>query len=220
MDQTLAPNQPGKRRRRAVAGGVFLAVLLSCLAFAGGFFAFAAHVAGLRAPERTPQADGIVVLTGGKQRIAAAIELLKTGKGKRLLISGVNPVTDRADLQQANGAAPTLFSCCVDIDRAALDTIGNAEESAKWLRDHGYASAIVVTSNYHIPRSLLEMHRAVEDVDLLPYPVVNTMFGPFDWLGDRDATRILFTEYAKYIGALLRGAFDAETGVAEARIAG
>lgn len=217
MDAVAASNQPARRWRR-YAGGALLLVLVCALAFSGGFFAFAAHVAGLQAPAQTREADGIVVLTGGKQRIAAAIDLLKNGKGKRLLISGVNPVTDRAALQAANGAAPTLFSCCVDIDRAALDTIGNAEESAKWLSDHGYTSAIVVTSNYHIPRSILEMRRTIGDVELVPYPVVATAGNPFDWLDDREARRVLFTEYAKYLGALLRGVLHFDARVAEANI--
>lgn len=212
QEPTDAPPQTRSRGfRRALA--VVVGVLLFAVAgFFGGFAVFGIHVAGLRVPQDPVRADGIVVLTGGRQRIAAAIDLLKSGKGKRLLISGVNPVTDRAALQSANGAAPALFSCCVDIDHAALDTIGNAEESAKWLRDHGYDSAIIVTSNYHIPRSLLEMHRTVSGVELVPYPVVNTERSPVGWLTDGDAIRLLFTEYSKYLGAVLRGAVDDATG--------
>lgn len=207
VPQDQAVQATGSRVRRAAS--IALATVLVCaLGYVAGFGVFGLRVAAMRAPARVEQADGIVVLTGGRQRISAAIDLLKSGKGKRLLISGVNPITDRADLQTANGAAPALFSCCIDIDHAALDTIGNAAESAKWLRDNGYASAIVVTSNYHIPRSLLEMHRAVADVDLVPYPVVSEQRSPLAWLADADAMRVLFTEYSKYVGALLRGAID------------
>lgn len=222
MENEDSPPPDAKRRGRLIraAGALALALGLAAMAFAGGFVAFGYHVGSLHAPLQIDGADGIVVLTGGKQRIAAAIDLLRHGKAKRLLISGVNPVTDTAALQAANGASPALFSCCVDIDRAALDTIGNAAESAKWLRDRGYASAIVVTSNYHIPRSLLELRRAVDGVDLRPYPVVNTVEGRFDWFSDAEARRVLFTEYAKYVGAMLRGVVDVRGGVAEARMAG
>lgn len=197
-----------------------LTLLLGVALYVGGFVLFGFHVGGMKPPSDIAGADGIVVLTGGKQRISAAIDLLRAGKGKRLLISGVNPVTDRTALQAANGSAPTLFSCCVDIDRAALDTIGNATESAKWLSGLGYGSAIVVTSNYHIPRSLLEMHRAVSGVQLKPYPVVNTDYGRFGWIGDSDARRVLFTEYTKYVGALLRGVLDTGDVTAKAGMAG
>src|SRR5690606_15928842 len=108
-------------------------------------------------PRDQPAADAIIVLTGGQSRLDAGIDLLKSGKGRRLLISGVNPAANRDDLRAATGGDRRLFSCCVDIDHAALDTIGNAEESAKWVEDHRYGSIILVTNNYHMPRSLLEM---------------------------------------------------------------
>jgi len=41
-------------------------------------------------------ADGIVVLTGGTSRVSDALELLSSGRGKRLLITGVNPGTTTA----------------------------------------------------------------------------------------------------------------------------
>ncbi len=207
MDSNVA--LPSLPRRLARLGARLLSLaLFAILVFGAGFALFGMHVGGMRMPATVEPADGIIALTGGSQRLTAAVTLLKTGKGRRLLISGVNPVADRSDLQRATGGDPALFACCVDIDYAALDTIGNAEESAKWLRDRGYASAIVVTSNYHIPRSLLEMRRAVGNVDLIPYPVVSEQRSAFGWIADADAMRVLFVEYSKYVGALLRGTLD------------
>lgn len=137
-----------------------LVVLVVAVAFAAGFAIFASHVSGLKTPSDTGSADAIIVLTGGHSRIGPAVDLLRSGKGRRLLISGVNPVADLDDLRRATGGERALFSCCVDIDHAALDTVGNATESAKWMASHGYGSAIVVTNNYHMPRSLLELRRA------------------------------------------------------------
>jgi uncharacterized SAM-binding protein YcdF (DUF218 family) len=108
-------------------------------------------------------------------------------------------------LQKATGGDEALFSCCVDIDRAALDTIGNAEESAKWVESHAYDSVILVTNNYHMPRSLLEMGRLLRHATLEPYPVVNTDLGNGGWLTKPQALRVLFTEYSKYLLALARG---------------
>jgi uncharacterized SAM-binding protein YcdF (DUF218 family) len=179
--------------------------------FAAGFGLFASHVSGMATPEDLPRADAIIVLTGGQARIDAGLELLKSGKGERLLISGVNPVADRDELRAATGADRTLFSCCVDIDHAALDTIGNAEESAKWVRSHHYGSVILVTNNYHMPRSLLEMGRYIGDAELQPYPVVNTRLDNGGWVTKPGALRVLFTEYNKYLVALARGVVPVRT---------
>jgi len=187
------------------------------LSFALGFALFSTHVARLAAPQAQKAADAIIVLTGGQSRIDAAVELLRTGKGKRLLISGVNPIARSEDLRLATGAKKSLFACCVDIDHAALDTIGNAAESAKWMDANAFASAIVVTNNYHMPRSLLEMRRAGGSLELIPYPVVNTRIDRGEWLLNADALRVLFTEYTKYLAAIARGMLDEPMGVATAQ---
>jgi len=180
-----------------------------CLLFLVGFAAFASHIGRLAAPSDVRAADAIIVVTGGQSRIDAAVDLLRSGKGKRLLISGVNPMAKREDLRAATGGDRGLFACCVDIDHAALDTIGNAEESAKWVRGHAYDSVILVTNNYHIPRTMLEMRRLLDHEDLQPYPVVNTRLDGGEWLTKPRAIRVLFTEYTKYLAALARGAFPA-----------
>lgn len=202
--------QAGRRRKRRrglrCATGIAFAILFGgALAFLGGFAAFASHVARLTPPAEQPNADAIIVLTGGEKRLDAAVDLLKSGKGRRLLISGVHPAARLSDLQRATGGDATLFRCCVDIDHAALDTVGNAEESAKWVTSHAYDKVIVVTNNYHMPRSLLELKRLIGETELQPYPVVNTRLDSGEWVGNRDALRVLFTEYAKYLGAVARG---------------
>jgi uncharacterized SAM-binding protein YcdF (DUF218 family) len=188
-----------------VLAKTLIVIVVCSLAFLGGFAAFATHVARLTTPEEPGNADAIIVLTGGEKRLDAAMDLLESGKGQRLLISGVHPSARIVDLQRATGGDAKLFSCCVDIDRAALDTIGNAEESAKWINSHAWDTIIVVTNNYHMPRSLLELRRYIGDVNLVPYPVVNTRLDGGEWMTNRAALRVLFTEYAKYLVSLGRG---------------
>lgn len=200
--------EPPARRRRPVSrilSWLLLLVVGTTLAFLGGFAAFATHVARLSTPTDISNADAIIVLTGGEKRLSSAVELLQSGKGRRLLISGVHPSAGLADLRRATGGDAKLFSCCVDLDHTALDTIGNAEESAKWVDSRGWDTIIIVTNNYHMPRSLLELKRYMSDVELLPYPVVNTQLEGGKWFTNRSALRVLFTEYAKYVAALGRG---------------
>ena len=83
-----------------------------------------------------------------------------------------------------------------DIDHAALDTIGNAEESAKWVNSHGYGRVIVVTNNYHMPRSLVEFEALLArpgpwlagcDFPFgLPRELVETLGWPTDWAACMD----------------------------------
>lgn len=197
-----APRRRGWLRSLAIGASIALGLTA---AFIGGFAAFATHVSRLTTPESLEKADAIIVLTGGQARVDTAVDLLKSGKGGRLLISGVHPAARPVDLQVATGADASLFSCCIDIDHAALDTIGNAEESAKWVNAHAFESVIVVTNNYHMPRSLLELRREIGSTELLPYPVVNTRLDGGAWLTSREALRVLFTEYTKYIAAIARG---------------
>lgn len=195
--------RPGRLRFALRICSFFVLALLAL--FAGGFGWFADKVSGMTTPVNPARADAIIVLTGGQARLDAAMDLLASGKGERLLISGVHPSASRRQLQVAMGGDKQLFSCCVDIDRAALDTIGNAEESAKWVESHAYGSVILVTNNYHMPRSLLEMSRLLHGARLEPYPVVNTNLGNGSWLTKPEALRVLLTEYSKYVLALARG---------------
>ena len=162
--------------------------LLSVIFIAGliwlvGLFAFAHRVRELTPADDPARADAIVALTGpSSERVNTAIRLLEQGKGERVLISGVNREVRRQELRELTPGSSRLFNCCVDIDYAALDTEGNALESAKWLKDHAYRSAIVVTNNYHMPRTLLEMKRIVGSTTFVPYPVVNTRLDGGNWL--------------------------------------
>ncbi|MGU3401403.1 YdcF family protein [Brucellaceae bacterium D45D] len=188
--------------RRFQPVSIVLFVLL--VMFVAGFVAFGEWVSRMAPPAINETADAIVVLTGGQARIQVAVDLLKLQRGKRLLISGVHPSTNQKMLQRATNAEAGLFDCCVDLDRSALNTVGNAEESERWIRSNNYSRVIVVTNNYHIPRSILEMSYRMNDVEFVPYPVVNGERRDQSWVAESDTLRVLFIEYVKYLGALVR----------------
>ncbi|MBB6260888.1 uncharacterized SAM-binding protein YcdF (DUF218 family) [Paenochrobactrum gallinarii] len=178
-------------------------ILLSCIiVLAVGFFIFSEKVGNMLPPADLEPADAIIVLTGGKARLDVAIELLQDKKGQRLLISGVHPTTNKKALQRVTIANEALLNCCIDLDRTALNTIGNATESAQWIRSHNYKRVIVVTNNYHMPRSILELSRLMDNVEFIPYPVVNSDLRNTNWVTQGDVLRVLLTEYVKYLGAL------------------
>ncbi|MAL10144.1 MAG: hypothetical protein CMF74_10830 [Maricaulis sp.] len=179
-----------------LASFVVLALLVA------GFVAFSAHVASLR-PEQAARGDAIIVLTGGEGRLTAASELLERRAGSRMLISGVHPDVTPDELRAAMGASAPLFDCCVDLGREAADTVGNARETAAWVAEHGFDRVLIVTNDYHLPRSLLEMRAQMPDVELIAYPVVS----PRPWT-NAQSTRRWVLEYLKFTAVWTRHRFD------------
>jgi uncharacterized SAM-binding protein YcdF (DUF218 family) len=183
-----------------VRAGSVIAVAFAFL-WLGGLLSFVNKVMALK-PADDAMADGIVVLTGGADRINAAIALLQRGQAKRLLITGVHPQIGPADLSGVTIGTRTLFECCVDLGREARNTRGNAIEAAKWANAHNYRRLIIVTSNYHTPRSLLEFHRALPGAVLIAYPVSPREVIFDRWWQHPGTTTLLASEYSKYLLAL------------------
>ena len=184
---------------RIVKFGLIIAVA----GFIAGFIAFAVSTSNVHEAE-VPRADAIVVVTGGEDRISAALGLLRQRGGRRLLISGVNPRTSAAAIRDQTGERRQLFECCVDIGREASDTIGNAEETRDWATSHGYRSLIVVTSSYHMPRTLIEFSRAMPDRVFIPHPVLSRHMRDRSWWQHPGSLRLLLSEYVKFIASAAR----------------
>ena len=199
----------GRRHFRRFGGMVgiarllFDALILLLVMLIIGFIVFANSVDRERV-EPAHAADGIAVLTGGVARIDEAMKLLAKGKAKRVLITGVNQATTKEQLKRLASQGGQYFACCVDIDKEALNTIDNATETAQWVALHRYGSIVVVTSNYHMPRALAELARAMPGVTLIPYPVIDNNVHVERWWTYPGTTRLLLSEYLKYLPALGR----------------
>ena len=187
----------------AVAAGL---VLLVC-----GFFWFF-----LQIPTEEVQldrsADGIVVLTGAAARIPDAIELLAAERGKRLLISGVYRNTRSTEIARLTPLYSKYFSCCIDLDRSALNTFGNAIQTRHWAREHNFNSLIIVTSNWHMPRAMNELAHQLPDVTLIPYPVISDRMKNDPWWSNGPTARLLIGEYFKYLFGIFRLRIDPDSG--------
>ncbi len=167
------------------------------LAGAGFVLGFAWFVGRATYPLPPPApADGIVVLTGGSNRIETGLRLLARGMAPRLLISGVLPGTDADFLAREAGVDPALILGRVTLGQSAISTRGNAEETAAWVQRHDMTTLIVVTAYYHMPRALAELHRVVPRVTLFPAPV-RPAKGPDNTFARR--LELLGGEYLKYL---------------------
>jgi uncharacterized SAM-binding protein YcdF (DUF218 family) len=210
-------------RRRRITSATFKLGVLAALALIGGFAGF---VWLLPSQQVTldQSADGIVVLTGGTSRVSDALELLAAGRGKRLLITGVNPGTTTTDIARQTVDHDRWLTCCVDLDYSALNTLGNAVQARRWALEHRFQSLIVVTSAYHMPRALAELGHQLPEATLIPYPVVSDRLRIEPWWSNGATARLEVSEYLKFLAAKVRMRFDSaalDTGanrrVADAR---
>ncbi|MEO7026266.1 MAG: YdcF family protein [Caulobacteraceae bacterium] len=191
---------------------LFALLLVAALIWAAGLFAFADRVARLTPAAEPAAADGIVVLTGGSDlRLEAATRLLQAGKGRRLLVSGVNPRATRRDVWGVIGAAKPVFDCCVDLGFTAADTIGNARETAQWAGGLGYTNLILVTADYHMPRAMLELRAALPKTAITAFPVATSTLDVRHWLASDLAIRRMVLEYCKYLAILARRSLPASS---------
>jgi uncharacterized SAM-binding protein YcdF (DUF218 family) len=181
-------------------------VAVVTIGFFGAAIGFVGFLSLLRGAEVYPdrKADGIVVFTGGSSRVSDAMELLAGGYGKRLLISGVHPTNAASDISRSLSDNQSLLSCCVDLDRSAVNTRSNAAETRRWTRERGFKSLIVVTSNYHMPRAIVELTHAMPDIQLIPFAVVGEKWRDEPWWTSGATLRLLLSEYVKYVAAEVR----------------
>jgi len=204
---TKAVASAGRSRRmsllRLMVRCICAAPVVGFAVLVGGFLWFTFHIAN-KEPSLDRAADGIVALTGGASRITDAVELLASGRGQRLLITGVAPTTNTAELARLAPDHERWFGCCVDLDYAAVNTIGNAVQTRRWALERGFRSLVVVTSSYHMPRALLEIGHRLPDVTLIPFPVITEQHRSEPWWSHTGTAKILVFEYLKFIVAAAR----------------
>jgi uncharacterized SAM-binding protein YcdF (DUF218 family) len=188
---------------RRLGGAAAIIALVVALAFPLGFLWFVSQIS-TREVALNRNADGIVVLTGGASRVSDAFELLASKRGRRLLITGVYPATNRGEISRLMPEYERLFTCCVDLDRTAVNTLGNAIGTRRWAQAQGFRSLIVVTSAYHMPRALAELAHQLPGVELVPFPVVTEKLRAEPWWSNSATARLIFSEYVKYIVAAIR----------------
>jgi uncharacterized SAM-binding protein YcdF (DUF218 family) len=190
---------------KSVAAFLVLALIWTC-----GLFAFAARVQQSTPVVDPAPADGIVALTGANsnERIRAAVTLLSEGLGKRVLVSGVNRDVSREQLRTASKTVRRLYDCCVDLGFTADDTVGNARETAEWAKAMRYNSLIIVTSDYHMPRAMLELRAVLRppQMTLQAYSAATPALKTRRWWRSPGPARLMVVEYCKYLAILGREA--------------
>jgi uncharacterized SAM-binding protein YcdF (DUF218 family) len=161
---------------------------LLVLLYALGFVLFA-FTLGKPAPATAPASDAAVVLTGGAGRIEHAIDVLRSGKARRLLVAGVDPSVTKPDLARRIPGSSRWLACCIDLGSESVDTRSNAEEASRWLSKHKYGSLRLITSDWHMRRARYEFQKVLHGKYKLSTDAVRT----------EPAFLTLFGEYNKYL---------------------
>ncbi len=183
---------------------VLAVVLTFLIPFVAGFVWFARQISYQEVAE-VKKAEGIIVLTGGADRVAEGLKILAEGSADRLLITGVSVGTSANDIAKKFPDYRQSIECCVELGYKAQNTAGNADEALTWIKNHGlHKSLIIVTSNYHMPRTLIEMKSRLGQIELSPYPVIPERLKGRFWWNSFDMSKLILVEYVKYGFAQMR----------------
>ncbi len=160
-----------------------------------GYSLFIASITFMQPGKSETDIEAVIALTGGKDRLQKALGLMVNNKIDKLFISGtgqnytVEQLTAAPALQQKITLGPT-----------ATNTNENATESKAWIDQHHITRFYLVTSNYHMARSMIEFKDIMPDKEICPFPVFLKSFKP----GAHGYWRITFTEYNKTLYSWLR----------------
>ena len=182
-----------------IAAGVLLA---AGVVWSAGLVRFAGAIPD-KVADPASRTDAIVVLTGGSERVATGLQLLAENKAERMFISGVHPAVDVAKLIRLAGRPVADLDRRVEAGHGALDTGGNAAETAAWIRQRGYRSLRLVTGYYHMPRSLFEFRMTLPEAEVIPHPVFPDHVKQSTWWLRPGTAALIIGEYNKYLLASL-----------------
>ena len=152
-------------------------------------------------PENTPVVDGIVVTTGGQDRLAAGLDLLSQNKAPYLLLSGVGEGITKQMIKSSLALTPeraAQLECCVALEFQAKDTKGNALATKKWADNNQLSVILLVTADYHMPRARLEFAAQMPKRTIIAYPINAADLYGKSWYGDWHVMRLYIREFLKY----------------------
>ncbi len=177
--------------------GILIALLTL---FIGGYIVTTIYALSVKPRDREAKTDAIVVLTGGNHRVNTGLQLLADGLAPTLFISGVHMRVSTEDIISNWEGDKPLPDCCIKLGHKALTTYGNADETRDWIKENNIQSIRLVTSNYHMWRSLLVFKQAVPEVKIIPHPVEEKDYG----ITDKKFWSLTFSEYLKILFRLFK----------------
>jgi len=191
-----------RQERKSRWTGRLLLVFILAIVWTIGLVQFSRNLPN-NIEDESSHTDAIVVLTGGSQRLSVGFSLMAEGMADRLFISGVYRGVEVKQLLKNAQQSDEAHHWRIDIGDA-VDTIGNAAETAVWAQREKVKSLRLVTAAYHMPRSLLEFRYHLPNVAIIPHPVFPKNVKIDKWWAWPGTARLIMSEYTKYLIAKLR----------------
>ena len=166
-------------------------------------FSFALFLYMKDSYDATPaqKADVIIVFTGENRRILIGLDFLKQGYAPHMRVSGVDADYNLARMKTRYPNYRRLIQCCVSLDKIAQNTVGNAKETAAWLKKNEMNSVILVTAGYHMPRASLLLKRYGKGLTIMPTPIYFSRYQK--WWNSAKGREVIFKEYIKYAATFI-----------------
>ncbi|TWJ26372.1 YdcF family protein [Geobacter argillaceus] len=146
---------------------------------------------------RDVRTDAIVVLAGGRGRIEEGVRLYREQPGSALFLIGVDPTVRKGDLfreRRGERGGEDVY-----LEKVSRNTLENALYARQILERHQVRSLRLITSRYHMKRSLLIFRSILpKDVAIYPHPVTATNVNKDEWWSHGGSLRLLFSEFYKY----------------------
>lgn len=175
-----------------------LFVYLGILVLFIGFFN-AGRFLSLTEPPK--HADVIIVLSGGTGRVEKAAELYKDGYAPAILLSNSKELTSASGDMVQTALALGISQDVIFTEKAALSTYQNAEFTLPIMKEHGFESAIVVSSDFHMRRVKFIFDRVYKNSEIkLSYVGSDSGYNAKRWWSDGKSRETTFNEYVKMIG--------------------
>ena len=157
------------------------------------------------------ESPNIVILTGGANRIKDGLKIIEDFKNSKninykILVSGTGIGFTKSSLKKKLGPNfnSQLIQCCIDLDGVSKNTLTNASETFKWTSKNDIKEFILITSNYHMPRAILEFKNVMPNLKIYTYAITPKKHDIENWLSSYQTFSLVFTEYCKFIIASLR----------------
>ncbi len=178
-------------------------IVVSTSVWVAGFVWFVTQINFYKRVDSVEISDAIVVLTGSTKRIRVGLDLLERNLAPRVFISGVNQNIDVQQILQLverNYLAPKGR---IELGYVASNTRENAVETVAWMHRHEYQSLRLVTSHYHMPRSILEFEHLKPKFKIIPHSVTPKVFLKRHGESWFDKIWMMLEEYHKWAFVLL-----------------
>ena len=175
---------------------ILISIFSVTMCWLGGFIIFDTYIK--KSQNNTAKTDAIVVLTGGKNRIAEALRLFNEDMAELLIISGVNDKVSIKELQAQNKTLIMKNQERIIIGREAANTNQNAIEVSDAIRRNDVRTVRLVTSYYHMPRSKEEILAHNPDMKIIIHPVYSQNVSS-KWWKKWNSFKLIASEYNKFV---------------------